>query len=110
MVRCSYCGRETQLYQAGVPTCTICSGHSKDLSIHSRLIVALEQAGLHLDSVMAIHNEAMNDIPSGLPHPDGVQRIRSISQDIANAKESVARAHSRLTEFLDHGTVPEDLK
>jgi hypothetical protein len=74
------------------------------------LVLALEEAGAHLDGIIDIYNEVMNHIPSGLPHPDGVQRIRSISQDIAQAKKSVERAQSRLTEFLDSGTVPEDLK
>ena len=68
------------------------------------------EAKAHLDGIMGIHDEVMNDIPSALPHPDGVGRILSISQDIANAKKSISSAHSRLTEFLDRGTIPGDLK
>ena len=42
--------------------------------------------------------------------PDGVQRIRSVSHELTVARNEMIRAHNRLNEFLERGTVPEDLK
>ena len=52
----------------------------------------------------------MGQFPSGLPHPDGSQRIANSSQALSSARKKVMTAHTRLSEFLDRGTVPEDLK
>ena len=109
MVRCSYCGRETALYRAGVPTCINCI-HRLPPSVHTRLTQDLLEATAELDAVKVIHNQSLGDIPSGLPHPDGAQRIHSIAQQLSSANQKVNRAHSRLTDFLDKGIVPEELK
>lgn len=50
-----------------------------------------------------------SQVPSGLPHPDGTQRIRNISHELAFARTALMRAHSRLDEFLVNGIPPEDL-
>ena len=52
---------------------------------------------------------AMGQFPSGLPHPDGSQRIANSSQRLSNARKKVMTAHTRLSDFLDRGIVPEDL-
>ena len=52
----------------------------------------------------------MDQFPSGLPHPDGSQRIANSSQRLSIARKKVLMAHTRLTEFLDRGVVPDDLK
>lgn len=44
VTRCSYCGRETELHEAGVPTCTVCADWLRATktgevrSVHSRVI------------------------------------------------------------------------
>jgi len=68
MVRCSYCGRETDLYRAGVPTCINCT-HGISPSVYTRLTQDLLEATAERDAVKAIHNQIMTGIPSGLPHP-----------------------------------------
>jgi len=62
MVRCVDCGSETELYQAGVPTCTVCAAERKGPmptlttpSVRSRLVHALEEATLELDDVAQTH-------------------------------------------------------
>jgi len=70
----------------------------------------LEEANLHFDEVARARRQMLAEISGGLPHPDGAQRIHSISQELSKARKNVARAHSRLTDFLDTGTIPEDLK
>ena len=52
----------------------------------------------------------MRDIPSGLPQPDGSQRIQNAAHALAAARNEVMRAHSRLDEFLVGGVVPADLE
>ena len=65
----------------------------------------------------AEHNEAsdcfevvMGQFPSGLPHPDGSQRIANSSQRLSIARKQVTMAHTRLSDFLDRGIVPEELR
>ncbi|MEO8127749.1 MAG: hypothetical protein ABJF23_28710 [Bryobacteraceae bacterium] len=50
------------------------------------------------------------DLPSGIPHPDGVQRIRNASVSYAAARTTVMHALSRLNGFLIHGTVPDEMQ
>jgi hypothetical protein len=52
----------------------------------------------------------MNDIPSGLPHPDGVQRLTNASTACAHARQTLRGARSRLEQFETYGFVPRDLK
>ena len=49
-------------------------------------------------------------IPSGLPHPDGVQRIKNASNKLSTARNELMKAHRRLDEHFGGGIVPEDLK
>jgi hypothetical protein len=111
MARCSYCGLETELYEGGIPICPPCSGTPilYKLTLHTRLLEQLAEATAAHSAATAAYNEVMWEIPSAIPHPDGVQRIHSISHEMRVARERLARAHSRLTDFLDKGTIPEDL-
>lgn len=111
MARCSYCGGQTELYEGGIPVCTPCSGAPvrPKRTIHTRLMEQLAEANAEHSATAAAYNEVMWNIPSAIPHPDGVQRIRSISRELSIAKKRLATAHSRLTDFLDTGDIPEDL-
>ena len=63
MAKCAYCGAETELYDGETPICIKCSEK-------------LEMA-----------------IPSGLPHPDGTQRIRNASnRQLTIARNEMTRA------------------
>jgi hypothetical protein len=111
MARCSYCGRETDLYEGGIPICIACSDAPipPNRTVYLRLIEELAEATTEHQEATVAYNQVMWEIPSSLPHPDGVQRIRSISHQLAVAKKRLANAHSRLTDFLGTGTIPEDL-
>ena len=52
----------------------------------------------------------VGQFPSGLPHPDGSQHVANSSQRLSIARKKVMMAHTRLSEFLDRGIVPEDLR
>jgi hypothetical protein len=51
----------------------------------------------------------MRDIPSGIPHPDGTERIRQARREVALSQENYLRANKRLRDFLVNGIVPDDL-
>ena len=69
------------------------------------LVRANEASRIASDELSAI----LNDSPSGLPHPDGTQRIRNASIACAAARTRVA-AMRRHHDFIMNGTVPEDLR
>jgi hypothetical protein len=50
------------------------------------------------------------EVPTGLPHPDGTQRIANASRAQTAAMVAYTRALRRFNEFLLNGTVPEDLR
>ena len=54
--------------------------------------------------------EIVRDIPSGLPHPDGVQRIKNVSDALTAAHDEMIEATIRLREFENLGIIPDDLK
>ena len=52
----------------------------------------------------------MEQMPSGLPHPDGTEMIRNVSSKLSIARKKMMTAHRRLDEFLNRGIEPDDLK
>jgi hypothetical protein len=52
----------------------------------------------------------VGQFPSGLPHPDGSQRVANSSQRLSIARKKVMMAHTRLSDFLDRGILPEDMR
>ena len=102
----------------GVPLCKECS--SKPESKIARLKAAREiRATLHREVLASTARASaasekltaiMADIPSGLPQPDGSQRIQNAAHALAAARNQLVRAHSRLDEFLAHGVVPSDFE
>jgi hypothetical protein len=55
-------------------------------------------------------DEVLDQFPSGIPNPDGVQRIKNASNKLSMARKEMASAHSRLNDYLSRGIVPSDLK
>lgn len=53
--------------------------------------------------------ELVRSVPTGVPHPDGAQRIHQASHNLANARKDLTHAQSRLDSFLRSGVIPEDL-
>jgi hypothetical protein len=44
-----------------------------------------------------------------MPHPDGSQRLHDASRELTAARQAMMEATLRLNDFLNHGTIPEDL-
>jgi hypothetical protein len=114
MTLCAFCkANETELYVNGIPVCPSCSDAPK----RKPPVMQQEMRNLLLQETLestAHHNEAreefeavMGQIPSGLPCPDGTQRITNASRRLSIARKKMITAHNRLDRFLETGTVPE---
>ena len=55
-------------------------------------------------------NAVLKETPSGLPHPDGTQRLRNASVEKAAAHSRLMRAMARMDSFIIAGAIPDDLK
>jgi hypothetical protein len=111
MVRCYYCGRETALYGAGSPICVGCAEQRRgeEPSAHSRLDKELADANSEHSTATADFNRAMADLRGGLSHPDEAKPLHCVFSALSVAKARLDRAHARFANFLDYGTVPDDL-
>ena len=119
MALCTYCKTETFMYEGGdIPICIECSDarkpnrrppgseHEIRTTLHLEFVSATERAKEATDSFDAI----VREIPSGMPHPDGVQRIHNASRKVSVARIAMMKAHNRLNDYLSRRIVPEDLK
>jgi hypothetical protein len=52
----------------------------------------------------------MRDTPSGIPNPDGTERIRQVANDYGQTQAEAAAAFARLNDFLVYGKVPPSLE
>jgi len=50
------------------------------------------------------------DVPSGIPYPDGTQRIQIAARKQNLTRDRLANAIQRLNEFLAEGRIPEELQ
>ncbi len=118
MELCAFCKtKETALYESGVPICLGCADartKRKPPATEQDVRRALLQDVLELT---ARTNEAtkefeavMGKVPSGLPSPDGTQRIKNASGKLTTARNELMKAHRRLDEYFGRGIVPDDLK
>jgi hypothetical protein len=118
MATCSHCGVETELYDGGVPLCVKCST-SREVKrkpplqadqIRTALVNQIVQATARVSAANQKFSDVIGHYPSGLPQPDGVQRIKSASNELTVARKEMMKAHKRLNDFIEDGIVPEDLK
>jgi hypothetical protein len=54
--------------------------------------------------------EVMSDIPSGIPHPDGTDRIRLASREYSASRDAAMAAMKRLSDFLIRRIIPPELE
>ena len=62
------------------------------------------------DDANRAFDDVIREVPSMLPHPDGVQRIKNVSRDLALSHNKLNEAVERLNDFMLHGTIPQDLQ
>ena len=118
MAVCAYCGAETELYESCVPICLKCSDKQEtkrkppatEQQIRATLLQDVFELTARSEQAREEFEAVTGQIPSGMPHPDGVQRIKNASTKLAIARQELIKAHRRLDEHIGHGIVPEDLK
>jgi hypothetical protein len=111
MALCAYCRRETELYDGGTPVCVECvEARAPQPSLAARLTREVAAATERADAANAAFHALMRDIPSNVPHPDGSLRLHNASRELTIARQAMMEATLRLNDFLNHGTIPEDLK
>ena len=118
MTICSFCESKIEHAIHGVPLCEACSNKPESeiqklerdrqirASLHREVLACTARARIASEELSTI----MGDIPSGLPQPDGCQRIQNAAHALAAARSAMMQAHSQLDEFLTQGIVPGDWK
>jgi hypothetical protein len=118
MAECTYCKAETFLYESGIPVCLECADHrgngktpGNGREVRAILLTQnLREATARSSAATEIFKKITLEVPSGIPHADCVQRIHNASSEISSARDEMMKAHHRLNEFIETGTVPDDLK
>jgi hypothetical protein len=54
--------------------------------------------------------EIMDDIPSGIPNPDGTDRIHQAAREYKDSREAASAAMKRLSDFMIRGIIPDGLE
>jgi len=80
------------------------------LRIHRLLQAEYAAAMARMDSAAEQFHTVMREVPSGLPQPDGMQRIHNVSRSLSDARQKLTVARTRLDDFAVRGIVPDDLK
>jgi hypothetical protein len=117
MAKCIHCGSETELFNNGVPVCVKCvnqreanSGNRiSERQVHTILAEQLAEASARLKEAESAFTVVISEIPSGMPHPDGSQRVQNASREVSDARRQVMEAQYRLNGYLSRGSVPDDL-
>lgn len=111
--RVPVCGTESHRSDA-IPTACIRPHGSIMSPVVNEIFAALKT---EVDQAREEYTRAKRDfwhisaeVPTGFPHPDGMQRIANASRAQTAAMVAYTRALRRFNEFLLNGTVPEDLK
>jgi hypothetical protein len=78
--------------------------------IENGLCLAVESCRMRLLLAKAVVDEVNNDIPSGLPHPDGVLRIKNANAAYSEARMNLMKALDNLNHFVCYGVIPKDFQ
>jgi hypothetical protein len=114
---CIFCKAETELYDSGVPVCVKCADArtkpkppATEQQIRRTLLQDVLELTARINEATREFEAVTGQIPSGLTHPDGVQRIKNASNALSIARKEMGTAHNRLNDYLCRGIVPDDLK
>jgi hypothetical protein len=103
MAQCAYCKTETQLHFANVPICIQCADARSPEQTRISLLQNAADATMRADGASDTFKKVMADIPSEIPHPDGVQRIRNASRELSKARDEMMDAHRLLDDYIKRG-------
>jgi hypothetical protein len=116
MARCIVCKAETFVFIGIIPVCISCLDNRAvtpprtEQEIRAVLVKRIIDATVRASTASEIFSAMTSRFPSGLPHPDGVQRIKSAASELSIARKELMNAHRRLDAFIETGVMPKDLK
>ena len=103
MAYCAYCRAETELHIGNVPVCIKCGDARSPEQTRASLLQNAADAKMRVEAASDTFEKAVEDIPSGMPHPDGAQRIRNASRQLSKARDEMMDAHRRLDDHIKRG-------
>jgi hypothetical protein len=77
---------------------------------HTLLKEQLDKADQQAKIASEKFDAIIREVPTGIPHPDGVKRIHNASREYSAARQSVMIAMHRLNDLVVYGIVPDDLE
>ena len=102
MPQCAYCKAEAQLYVANVPVCIQCVDATPEEK-RASLLQNVADATMRADAASEAFQRVVEEIPSGMPHPDGVQRIKNVSRQLSEARDEMVEANRLLDDEIKRG-------
>ena len=100
MAQCAYCNAETQLYFANVPVCIQCADARSPEQTRASLLQNVADATMRAEAASDTFKKVVADIPSEMPHPDGVQRITNATRQLSKARDEMMEAHRLLDDYI----------
>jgi hypothetical protein len=100
MAQCAYCKAETQLYFANVPICIQCADARSPEQTRTSLLQNVADTTTRAEAASDNFMKVVADIPSEVPHPDGVQRITNASRQLSKARDEMMEAHRLLDDYI----------
>ena len=82
MAQCACCKSEAQLYVANVPICIQCADARSPEQTRASLLQNVADATMRADAASQTFQKALEEIPSDIPHPDGVQPSRMFRENL----------------------------
>jgi hypothetical protein len=55
---------------------------------------------MRADAASEDFQRVVEEIPSGMPHTDGVQRIKNVSRKLSKARDEMMEAHRLLDDYI----------
>jgi hypothetical protein len=116
MAGCIVCKAETFVFVGIIPVCIKCLDNRAiapprtEQEIRAVLVNRIIDATVRAGTASEAFSAVTSRFPSGLPHPDGVQRIKSAASELSIARKELMNAHRRLNQFIEEGIMPKDLK
>jgi hypothetical protein len=109
---------ETELFDARVPICLQCAARREAKTtdpqgrqdVHRTLAAGVSEATARVNAANEALAAIIDSVPSGIPYPDGSQRIQNASHDLSAARQALTEAQRRLNDFVNRGIVPDETK
>ncbi len=100
MAQCAYCRAETQLHFANVPVCISCADARSPERTRASLLQNVRDATMRVEVASEAFQKVVEEIPSGMPHADGAQRIKNVSRQVSQARDEMMEAHRLLDNYI----------